>query len=129
MNDKNAINNNEETNFIDISCKHYEYEYNSCSKLKSRLYQFYENGSKFDCNILKNLLKDCESWKKDMKQESLQNIVNYEKKIMIERKKSVSDNNVWTYREKPPSDWNAKLPLWAEERVKGSSWYTQNEPK
>ena len=121
--------NEENPNFIETSCKYYEYEYRDCSRLASRYWHIYDNGSKLDCSVFKNLINDCELWNKEMKQESLQNIINYEKNMIINRNKSISNNNVWAYREKPPQDWNAKLPEWAELRIKNSSWYVNSGEK
>ena len=109
--------------FVDISCKTYDYEFKSCETFKSRLYQRYENGSKLDCKFLKDLITHCDLWKNDLNQNSLKSIIDYEKNLIIRRKQSSLNNDIWTLRDKPPYDWNSQLPDWAIERIKNSSWH------
>jgi hypothetical protein len=125
------MNENEDSHsqFIDISCKTYSYEYKSCQSFKSKLYQRYE-GSNVDCNIFKDLINHCELWNKELNQNSLQSIVDYEKNLIIKRKHLSLNNDIWTYRDRPPYDWNSTLPEWASERIKNSIWFKlKNEDK
>ena len=116
----------EEGSFIQVSCKTYDNEYKTCSKFMSKFYERYASGSAPDCNIFKNLQNDCELWNKELNEKSLRNIINYEKSLQEKRKKLSADNDVWSYRDTPPYDWNSKLPQWAENRIKSSSWFAES---
>jgi hypothetical protein len=70
------------------------------------MYQRYE-GSNLDCNIFKDLINHCKLWNKELNQNCLQSIVDYEKNLIINRKQSSLNIDVMKFRENPPHDWNS----------------------
>lgn len=126
-NENNVIKDNlfKSNSFIDASCKYYAQDYKNCSKFKSRLNQLYENGVTTDCSIFENLLENCAQYAENYDKNAFEAIYNYEKNALIKRVEASKNNDVWEKRVQPPSDWNAKLPDWAQQRINESMWFKQ----
>lgn len=116
---------------LDIkSCDTYIKDYRNCTKLSSRLEQYYVYGKKLDCQPLKELMVACVRYKQNVTIDDYKLLLDNEQKRMEELKRikeSNRQNNIWSYRDLPPSDWNDPLPQWAQDRVKQTSWYTKEE--
>lgn len=115
-----------------LSCEHYEYEYNSCKNLKSKIYDYYRGDTPaHPCEYYQNLLVDCLKYKRDPRTnfESLVRLKKYENELVEKRNESIKQNDVWTLRERPPSDWNAPLPDWCMENLKQTYWYKSKMEK
>jgi hypothetical protein len=108
-----------------LSCEHYEYEYFTCKSLKRKLIDYYRGEPSKDCNYYGSLHEDCLKWLKDPlnSMSSYAKMKNYENELIKKRNDALSQNDVWTLRSQPPSDWNAPLPDWCLDRLKDTYWY------
>jgi hypothetical protein len=112
-------------NYVDTICEDIEYELKYCKN--SKIDQYYRYGRLIDCENIKLLNVDCFEWKKTAKNDSFKRLSDYDKNLIENRRKLSTNNDVWTYRQRPPYDWNSKLPEWCEERMKTTLWYKHRE--
>ena len=84
-----------------------------------------DNDTPLDCDLLNNLFFDCRKYIEDpeLNLESFVRLKKYENELVLKRIDSIKKNDVWELRKEPPSDWNAPLPDWANERLKDTIWY------
>ena len=118
------------TNFIKnlLSCDHYEYELKHCESYKNKIHNYYRGESTQDCSNFRNLYFDCLKYEEYPTLDNIklaEKLHNYENQLIIKRKMSQHENDIWRYRKEPPTDWNAKLPDWALERLKDTVWYKE----
>ncbi len=99
MVDSNALNQK-----LTLSCEHYEHEFNKCQS--SILGYFEGEKSSTDCEFYKNLFKDCLNQGDASARKALEK---YEMNMLQKRAESIKNNDVWKYRNEPPSDWNSYL--------------------
>ncbi len=117
---------------IHLPCDHYEYEFNMCSSFMNKVNNYYrgvESDPDRTCESYKNLFLDCVSYERNPGQnfDALLRLKAYEKQMLEKRRQSAENNDVWTKRTSPPSDWNAPLPDWCMERLKQTVWYKKQE--
>ena len=92
---------------IKLPCEHYEYEYElrDCVSQKSVIKSFLSSFS--DCDYYKNLIQSCRDHLIDPDAHS--RLIKYEHDFWKSRTKSIQNNDIWEYRDQPPTDWNSKL--------------------
>ena len=104
-----------------LDCAHYEYEFKQCSNSLKKLAYEHLTGEKLatDCRVYSKLYDSC------LKKSVNENIdlQKYEANLFESRLRSVQENNVWTYRNSPPPNWNTELPDWCIEHLKTTSWF------
>lgn len=110
-----------------LPCDHYEYEYKSNCNIFGRFKRFLhaDESIDFDCDQLKDLFYSCVKYRDDPSRnlECFLKLKPYENNLIKKRIESIKQNNVWQLRKVAPSDWNAPLPDWCQERIKNSYWY------
>jgi hypothetical protein len=114
------------------SCDAYIKDYRHCNKLTSRLEQYYVYGKRLDCKPLKELMLACLRYKQNVTLDDYKILIMNEQKKKEEFKRINEinkQNDIWSYRDVAPSDWNAPLPEWAQDRIKQTSWFTKEENK
>jgi hypothetical protein len=111
---------------LKLSCEHYEHELSYCSYFN--LTKYFQ-GEEMKCDQLKLLLNSCLSYKKDKSanSEDFKQLKAYETSLNEKRRKQSLENDTWKLRQSPPSDWNSKLPQWAEDHIKESSWFKESQ--
>lgn len=122
------------SNTSELPCDHYEYEYKSNCNMFGKLKKLFkaDDTSTYTCDELKQLFYACVKYKEDPKRnlECLVKLKEYENELVKKRIDSIKQNDVWTYRQGvPPTDWNAPLPDWAQERINNSYWFKNNKNK
>lgn len=110
-----------------LPCDHYDHEHHACSSFMGRLNNYYTGVqiSREDCARFRDLFIDCGRYHRDPENnfDALLKLNKYENELMRRRADAARANDVWERRSRPPSDWNAPLPDWCQERIKNSSWY------
>lgn len=110
-----------------LPCDHYEYEYNNCSSWKAKVNNYFRGIEISDQECLKyqELFVDCHKYQKDPVNNFnlLLKLNTYENDLMKRRIDSARGNDIWEMRTSPPSDWNSKLPDWAQKRLENTLWY------
>lgn len=109
-----------------LPCDHYDFEFNSCKSLKTKVYNYYRGETnEHECDYYKNLFLDCTMYEREPAKNfnSLLRLKAYENELVKKRIEDNKNNDVWTMREVPPSDWNSPLPDWCNEQLKNSYWY------
>ncbi len=94
---------------VDAICKDIEHEFAYCTKWTSKVDQYYRYGKLSDCSSFEGLHKDCFDWIKNIDKDSLKRIIDYDAKASEDRKRQAAANDIWTYRQAPPYDWNSKV--------------------
>lgn len=123
-------NNKDQENLLNLlPCDHYEYEFRNCTSFRNKLYNYYMGVEKSaaECDYYNQLFVACVKYKHNPAEnfDSLLKLNKYESELVERRAQAARANDVWQLRRpnEPPSDWNAKLPDWCEERLKDTYWY------
>lgn len=111
-----------------LPCDHYDHEYRACSSFTGRIDNYYRGVSisSDECARFRSLFDDCSKYARDPASnfDSLLRLNDYENALMKQRADASRANDVWQRRDSgPPSDWNAPLPDWCQQKLKESSWY------
>ncbi|XP_063972351.1 synaptic plasticity regulator PANTS [Diachasmimorpha longicaudata] len=101
-------------------CEMYNSEFKVCNSFRGKFNQLFVDGETADCSQWKVDYNNCTKWKKLDDQQAYEDLVASEKVRRVQRLKGHYMNDVWTRREAPPTDWNAPLPKWLEERDSGT---------
>jgi len=115
-----------------LSCEHFQYEIKKhCGRLTrfNRMFMS-DDQNPPNCEELNELLYSCRKYVSDPERniDCLNQLMDYENKVIRRRIDSIKANDVWKLRQYPPNDWNSPLPDWAAIRIKDSLWYkTKNE--
>ncbi|XP_031631321.1 UPF0545 protein C22orf39 homolog [Contarinia nasturtii] len=101
-------------------CSIYKDEFKECKSFKGRFNQYYVFGEYLNCDQWRDDYNNCQkhSWFDD--KEAGTSVIQSELSRRAARLKAHYDNDVWTKREHPPSDWNKPLPAFLAERSKYS---------
>lgn len=103
-------------------CHWYKDEYKECTKLRSRLNQYFIFGHSIDCQQWDIDYKNCMNYRLTKNIDSLQKVIDSENERIKKRLKATQDNDVWQLRTEPPKEiWNRPLPKWLNERYESSS--------
>ena len=110
-----------------LPCDHYDHEYRQCSSFRGRIDRYYRgiSSSSDECKKFRELFDDCAKYEREPvgNFDALLRLNNYENDLMRKRADASRLNDVWERRTRPPSDWNAPLPDWCQEKIANSSWY------
>ena len=93
-------------------CGIYREEYKSCTSSELRRHQKYTLGYELDCSTWLEDAQNCDKYYFEDDMEALKKIITNEKERQRERLKGPLNNNVWEYRDSPPSDWSKPIPGW-----------------
>jgi hypothetical protein len=99
---------------IGLPCDHYQFEIKrSCGILSKFNKYFGLEVSEYNCDDLKELFFACQKYKADPSRnlDCLVQLKKYENQLLSKRIESIKQNDVWTARQEPPSDWNAPFVL------------------
>lgn len=114
-----------------LPCDHYDHEYWQCSSFSGRIDRYYRgiSISSDECKKFRELFDDCVKYEREPggSFDALLRLNNYENDLMRKRADAARVNDVWERRTKPPSDWNAPLPDWCQEKIVNSSWYKSSK--
>lgn len=105
----------------------YKDEYKECKSIKGRFNQYFIFGEYLDCTQWANDYNNCQkhSWFND--KEAAKLVIKSELNRRATRLKAHYDNDIWTKRETPPTDWSKPLPAFMEERNKSTYLAIKNK--
>ncbi|CAH2241168.1 UPF0545 protein C22orf39 homolog [Pararge aegeria] len=101
-------------------CEMYKDEYKECTSFRARFHQYFIYGETLDCNQWKKDYNNCCKWTDDGDLKAADAVIKSERIRRLERLKSHYQNDIWTKREAPPSDWDKPLPDWMVKRDENS---------
>lgn len=101
-------------------CEWYWDEFKECSRIRSRIHQYFIYGRTQDCSQWNRDYNNCISFRKKKDVDSLNSLIASEEKRVKKRMSNSIRNDVWSYRSSPPTNWSDPLPEWMEERMKGT---------
>lgn len=101
-------------------CSVYKEEYRECKSFRGRFNQYFIFGEYLNCDQWGEDYNNCQkhSWLND--KEAAKLVIRSELSRRAVRIKAHFDNDVWTKRESPPSDWAKPLPAFMQERNKNT---------
>lgn len=110
-------------------CERYKELYNSCSSIKSRLYQLYIYGETIDCNQHYENYQTCLNYRKTKDLRILDKIIEWERNLIQIRLNTVAQNKAWELRTDPPHDFEAPLPEFIEKNKAKYTFFTRDNEK
>ena len=114
-----------------LDCEHYQYELRKYCGLSGRLKSFVRaEEPTLSCQEYQDLYLGCLRYQAEpgANMDKFLNLKRYENDLISKRIESIKRNDVWTLRDKAPSDWNAPLPEWCASHLRNSYWH-QNKDK
>lgn len=91
-------------------CIFYKETFNDCNSFYGQFNARYTTGHKEDCSQWYADYRNCSAYEQTGSEEALNQLIESEKIRRLERLVTMKNNNIWEYRESPPTDWNAPLP-------------------
>ena len=116
---------------VNLPCEHYQYEMKKTCGVFAKIAQDFVEPSTHDCLYWQDMFFSCQKYKQDPSRnfDCFMKLKTYEASLIKKRTSSIEQNNVWQLRTEPPSDWNAALPDWCQQRLHDSYWYKTSQEK